>query len=176
MNVFGFDVADIGQTISVTRNAGGLLKETLGSLQKASDMLRGPKELGAKDGVQIAFIDALNKLIQFQTAHSEILDRLQRTEADLKAAQARHDESRRYQLTQLPMGGFVLALKPEEANGEPLHYICQTCNEAGKKSILQPRGNSQTIVECPTCDHRIRLRGDDNGDGMITIGEYNPFL
>lgn len=163
MNLFGVDLADIGQTVSVARNAGGLIQEALGGVQKITKLVSGSKEPGADTGLQLAFVDLLTKLIEVQTAHADLLDRLQRTEAALKAAQARHDESLRYQLTELSMGGFVLALKETEAKGEPFHYLCQSCSEDGKKRVLQPFGHSRTTLECPDCKQMFRTADEGSG-------------
>lgn len=171
MNLFGVDIADIGQTVSVARNTGGLLQEALGGVQKLTKLVSGSKEPGTDPGLQVAFLDLLTKMIEVQTANSDVLDRLQRTEAALKTAQARHDERLRYELAKLPMGGFVLALKETKANGEPFHYLCQSCGDDGKKHVLQPFGRSESTLECPGCKQLFRLTADDRSDIRFTRRE-----
>jgi hypothetical protein len=75
-------------------------------------------------------------------------------------------EKKRYQLEQLPPGVFVYALKPDMAAGEPLHQICQTCYQRGKKSILHSseRASGLHNLECHECGTRL------------TVGAYRRFL
>jgi hypothetical protein len=49
-------------------------------------------------------------------------------------------QKKRYQLRGFGGGTFAYELKPSEANGEPIHGICPTCFENGKKHILQACG------------------------------------
>jgi hypothetical protein len=62
-------------------------------------------------------------------------------------------QQERYQLEKLPPGVFVYTLKPDKADGEPPHQICQTCYQRSKKSILhahEASGGTQNL-ECHEC-------------------------
>lgn len=63
------------------------------------------------------------------------------------------EERKRYQLTSPSSGLVVYALKEAEANGEPPHYLCATCYQNAKKSILQGARGAQAFTSwyCPVC-------------------------
>jgi len=63
---------------------------------------------------------------------------------------------KRYQLKDFGGGTFAYELKESEANGEPIHRLCPTCFQDGKKHILQPRGGNaykQDMFHCDGCGH-----------------------
>jgi hypothetical protein len=68
-------------------------------------------------------------------------------------------EKLRYRMVQLPPSVFVQELIPEKANGEPLHYICQTCFQRGKKSILHgdQQYNGIHHLECHECGTKYKV-------------------
>ncbi|MES2667907.1 MAG: hypothetical protein V4712_17620 [Pseudomonadota bacterium] len=176
MDVFGIGVEDINGVINTAKNGGGLIKDAFGLAKTIRDAVRSPTE--PVDRLQItALVGELSqKLADAQIAQLELVNLLMETEAALKAAKQKQDEAGRYELTPLPMGGFVLALKQGDPKGEPFHYLCQPCADEGKKRILQPMGRSTYALECPTCKQVVRLRDSGGGRREMT-GSYgfDPF-
>ena len=48
-----------------------------------------------------------------------------------------------YQLEQIDRDTFAYVAKPGMENGEPRHWLCATCYQDAKPSILQPAGTEQ---------------------------------
>jgi hypothetical protein len=99
------------------------------------------------------------QILAAQEAQSKLVEHLRALEkevADLKTWEA---EKQRYQLQQLPPSVFVLTLKPEIAAGEPIHSICQTCYQRGKKSILHGDEHRNGIhhLTCHECGTRLQV-------------------
>jgi hypothetical protein len=72
-----------------------------------------------------------------------------------QAAQAELIDEKRYQLKDFGGGTYAYELKPSEANGEPIHRVCPTCFESGKRHILQARGTDafeREMFGCYECD------------------------
>ncbi len=159
MQIFGMDLATVVTAITAGREAGGFLKDGLSVAQKVREKLGGMADAGLKAEVFDLLITLSEKLAQVQTANFELVDALHQAETALRTAHAKYDEAQRYELTPLPMGGFVLALKANDPKGEPPHYLCQPCHDDGKKRILQPFGRSTEILECPTCKQMTRVMG-----------------
>src|SRR5215204_1331481 len=71
--------------------------------------------------------------------------------AQLEAWEA---EKKQYKLTDYGGGTFAYELKPEAAEGEPLHLIYAACFQKGQKSILQfdfRTASGQEKYQCPAC-------------------------
>lgn len=65
-------------------------------------------------------------------------------------------EASRYRLTELAPGIAVYALQPDQANGEPIHYICPNCFQNRKKSILHRPAVDRTNYVCDACEFDAR--------------------
>lgn len=91
-----------------------------------------------------------------EAACVEEIIRLKRRVAELEVWEA---DKQRYELAQLPPGVFVYALRREAALGEPMHHICQTCYQRGKKSILHADepGNGIHHLSCYECGVKLQV-------------------
>ena len=169
MNILGVDLDAISEAVGAIREAGSTLKDGISIAKKVRDQLRGAPDAAKQEEILGHLGSLSEKLADVQLAHLELVDRLHQAETALRATQANYDEAQRYQLTSLAMGGFVLALKKDDAKGEPFHYLCQPCYDDGKKRILQPFGRSESLLECPGCKQTFRLR-DTGSDVRISRG------
>lgn len=109
--------------------------------------------------LQRAIIDAQQSVFAANQERSTLVERvgeLERLVAEMKAWEA---EKQRYILQKLPPGVFVYALKLDMANGEPPHYLCQTCYQRGKKSILQSKGDHWGVepLMCNECGAEVKV-------------------
>lgn len=112
-------------------------------LKTASDLAKGMMELRdlAKFGevvvkLQDQILAAQRGAMAGQSREHELLDQLRDLKSKLAEVEGWEAEKKRYALEELPPGVFVLALRPDAANGEPPHKICPTCYQRGKKSLL----------------------------------------
>ncbi len=110
-------------------------------------------------------LELQQKLIDAQQAQSALLNDLLDLKSEMMQMDRRLELETRYQLHETPAGAQVLVLRPERHDGEPLHYICPTCADAAKKSILQPQGTGK---RCPACDTFFPFEPDGGGSGYST--------
>lgn len=109
---------------------------------------------GVAFDLQNAALDLQQKLIASSEAESTAKRECAELRDQIAKMQRQAAERDRYQLECYSGGTFVLALKAGHENGEPLHYLCQPCmDNAGKKSILQPRGELGNLA-CPECGQK----------------------
>jgi hypothetical protein len=87
--------------------------------------------------------------------------------ASLKAWDA---EKQRYHLEQVSPGAMAYVLKNEAQGTEPIHWLCASCYNNGKKSILQlgqkkmDPGGRLPGWDCPSCKATIFVRYDISPD------------
>ncbi|HYL33043.1 MAG TPA: hypothetical protein VEU53_07855 [Stellaceae bacterium] len=123
---------------------------------------------------QSAIIDAQNSAIAANEERAALIEKVGTLEAQVAKLEAWETEKKRYQLESLPPGVFVLTLRPEMANGEPPHHICQTCYQRGKKSILHSDepGNGIYHLACKECGATLTV-GHFRAP-RIDYGRYGP--
>jgi Zn finger protein HypA/HybF involved in hydrogenase expression len=151
-------IAEISSALGALQSAANIVTTLMG-IRRAGDDSSKLIELNGK------IIAAQSSIIQANAAQSAPVDRireLERTIADLETWDA---EKTRYELKSLAPGSFAYGLKANENGSEPIHYICQSCYENRKKSILQRKppnpiaaqefGEKATYV-CPRCHSEIQ--------------------
>jgi hypothetical protein len=75
--------------------------------------------------------------------------------AELEAWEA---EKQRYKLDHAGTGVFAYRLQGTMAGSEPIHCICATCYQHGKKSILQRHDRGMNhYLHCPECNADIKI-------------------
>jgi hypothetical protein len=119
----------------------------------------------------MAIIGLQQQILSAQAEESALLERVRALENENVELKKWDAEKRRYQLEMLPPGVYVYGLRPENAAGEPLHSICQTCYQRGKKSVLHASEPSNGIyhLQCHECGTRLRggaFSGDGFGQGL----------
>lgn len=131
--------------------------KTVLDLAKAAHELSNHNELlSAVYEVQTKLIDATTAVIASQDKQSALNDRVEELKKQLREIENWEREIKRYKLYEFPSTKtLVYALKEGMENGEPLHYLCATCLNQDKKTILQPRGY---LLFCPTCKMSIAAR------------------
>lgn len=63
-------------------------------------------------------------------------------------------DKKRYEMQRVDSGVILYALRPECAEGEPLHQLCAHCYDRGEKSKLQPTPKLERrfkVHHCPLC-------------------------
>src|SRR6516162_64256 len=135
------DMLAIAQGFNAVKALTDIAKTMMG-LRDSAKLLEANVEFNQQLlAIQKALLDAHTEqttLIQTVRQHEEEIARLEAWEA----------EKQRYELERLPPGIFIYSLKPVMASGEPMHSICQTCYQRGKKRILsldEPFGGVQKI-------------------------------
>ena len=103
--------------------------------------------------LQAQILAAHQGALAAQARESEMVVEIRELKEDVAEMKAWKAQKERYRLEQLPPGVFVYALKPEMADGEPPHHVCQTCYQRGKKSILHADEPSNGVhrLTCHEC-------------------------
>ncbi|MBS1257056.1 MAG: hypothetical protein MAG551_00091 [Candidatus Scalindua arabica] len=78
-------------------------------------------------------------------------------EKKLQAVEDWSAQTNLYELHEVAAGVYVYALKNTADNSEPAHYLCATCFNNKKKSILQRKGKGMggTYYICNECKAEI---------------------
>ena len=90
-----------------------------------------------------------------------LLDTVRELEEKIASMEAWDTEKQRYQLAPPWTGAVIYALKKSAGDTEPAHWICTTCYQQGKKSILNdvhktpPKGPHELGLGCPVCNTYI---------------------
>jgi hypothetical protein len=139
------------------------------SLQAATEISKAM--IGLRDGAMIqskvielqgVILAAQSSALAAQSDQFTVLERVRELEKEMANLEAWNREKERYELTTVGSGALAYKLKPEAQGAEPEHYLCATCYQAHRKSILQPETLSHGRVEmlvCHTCGAEIILHG-----------------
>lgn len=94
-----------------------------------------------------------------QADQSAMLEHVRTLEKEVARLQAWESEKQRYKLKPFGPGSFAYALKESAQGDEPAHWICASCYEHGKKSILQATSRLEArrrIYRCFECNAEIQ--------------------
>jgi hypothetical protein len=100
------------------------------------DMAKALKDISDTTIRNAAVVELQEQILGAQVAQAALMERVSFLEKEVTRFETWEAEKQRYKLERLPPGVFVYSLKQDMAAGEPLHYICQTCCQRGKKSVL----------------------------------------
>ena len=145
--------------------------KALGELVKAAHSLANYNEfVTAVYEVNAKLMEATAVALASQEKQSSLTNRIAELEHELRELKNLESESQRYQLTKLAFGGYAYSMKPGMENAEPPHYLCATCMNQRKKSVLQPSG--EAFLRCSLCHEEIQIT---NISATHVDSDYNPF-
>lgn len=161
------DMTALGAALAAFNNAKNIAQTMIG-LRDAAAFQQKMIEF------QNAILEAQDRAFAANDERAALIDKVGKLEAQVAKLEAWETEKKRYQLESMPPGVFVLTLKPEMANGEPPHHICQTCYQRGKKSILHSDepGNGIYHLSCNECGSKLQV-GNYRAP-KIDYGDHNP--
>lgn len=96
--------------------------------------------------LQQQIADAYLAAISAHESQMTLQQRNQELETEMVKLKDWEAQKQRYELKTIPPGVFVRTLKPEKANGEPLHNICECCYQKGIHSTLQSGAPSNGVM------------------------------
>ena len=95
-------------------------------------------------------------LFSLQTQNQELLQAKHNLENQLVEISNWNKQASRYELHELCPGVFVYALKENENDSEPAHYICPNCYQENRRSILQSKqkhwSGTKHVCSNPSCN------------------------
>ena len=137
-----------------------VLASTMSSLKSAYDLSKAL--IGVRDAavinervieLQRIILSAQSDAMTAQSDQFTLLERVRDLEKQIAEMKAWEAEKQRYELKRICSSAFAYMLKPDAGGTEPQHWLCTTCYEDGKKSILNGIGQHgrDKIWNCPRC-------------------------
>ena len=130
------------------------------------DMAKGLKDINDSAIRNAAVIELQEKILAAREAQSALLDQVSELEKEVARLKAWEAEKERYELKALRDGDeppIAYALKEAMAGTEYPHWICATCYQQNKKSLLQPESRDPgrcLVYVCHECGTDLYVQGD----------------
>lgn len=160
------------------------ISAALGSLKATSDIIKGlnasfteAKLNEVKLELQRALIDATQALASAQANEATAAARIRDLEQEIVNLKDWSAEKQRYQLHDVGRGAFAYVPKLGMEDGEPAHWLCTSCFNHGRKSLMQFKGNGvgnrnaadrgmDQTYGCDICkaDFKVSFRTDPERD------------
>lgn len=150
------------------------------SVRAAVEITKAMKDIHDSNILQTKTFELTREIMAAQSyameaaaAQSELLGRVRQLEEEKAKLEAWNTEKERYELKELKPGVLIYSIKDSMRGAEPEHYLCPTCYNRGKKSILQKEmrdvGRAVLLVchECGTelYEHGMRLESSAGRGG-----------
>lgn len=142
--------------------------KALRELVKAATSLANNNELiAAVSDVNSKLMDATAVALESQVAQSHQLARVRELEDELAKAAGWEAQAARYALQEMSIGKFAYALRPQSANGDPLHFLCANCFVKHQKSLLQLNVHNELgqWYDCHNCKTTLHTVQSVRQDG-----------
>jgi hypothetical protein len=118
----------------------------------------------AISGIQDSLLEVQAKLLAAQAEYQTLTE----VKHDLERKLVEHEkwdaEKARYRLQEVAGGTFVYVLKPENADGEPIHWLCPNCFQRREKSILTKPTVDNLNYKCHRCSFDVQPKSSFSGD------------
>jgi hypothetical protein len=142
-----------------------LIQGTITGLKTASDIAKGFLELKSITDVQGKVIELQSAILSAQSSalaansdQAAMVEQIRTLKEEIASVKAWETQKQRYKLANPWNGAVVYSLKESMANSEPAHWICTSCYETGRKSILNPikSKDGDFLLVCPVCKSQIQ--------------------
>jgi hypothetical protein len=134
--------------------------KTAADVTKAMVGLRDEAKLQSKIiELQGIILSAQAAALSTQSSQLTLLQRISQLEKEMADMEAWDAEKKKYELKEISDGTFAYVLKEDAGTSEPAHWLCATCYQHGKKSLLQclSRDDSETIFKCQQCRSYVNV-------------------
>lgn len=142
-----------------------LIQGTITGLKVAGDIAKSMLELKSLSDVQGKVIELQGTILAAQSSalsanadQAAMADEIRTLKKEIARVKAWEAQKQRYKLHSPWEGSVVYALKQSMSDSEPPHWICTSCYENGRKSILnQIQGKEGWyLVTCPVCKSQVQ--------------------
>jgi hypothetical protein len=146
------------------------LPDAMHALKAASDITK--LIISSHDGrivrekaieLQGQIFTAQQNALTAQASQFSLLERIRELEKQIADLEAWETEKQRYELKIVSRGATAYVMKSDAERAEPPHWLCATCYQNGKKSILQAGKSARdgpdfrnTVWICAVCRSEIR--------------------
>jgi hypothetical protein len=132
----------------------------LGHVTNIAKTLLDARDQAERDALRIelggAILETQSKMHEVQALYGKQLELNESLKKQLIAYDHGEQKSARYSLQELAPGIVAYTIKPDAAPGEPKHWLCPTCYDERKTSILHLDSPGSDVWECPRgCPHII---------------------
>jgi hypothetical protein len=137
--------------ISGLKLAGDIAKSFL-ELKSISDVQGKVIEL------QSAILSAQSSALSANADQMAMVEEIRTLKEEIARIRAWEAEKQRYKLDSPWDGAVAYALKKSMGNSEPPHWICTSCYENGRKSILNQIRDKDSwyTITCPVCKSQFQ--------------------
>ncbi|MCD9146633.1 hypothetical protein [Pseudophaeobacter flagellatus] len=157
--VLEFDFDSFGQIVRLTGEAGQATGKIATGLDKVKSLFKS-SETGADSEVKLALGELSEQVANAKVTNAELKLLVLALQAELAQLQSFRSDLDSYELWETPTGALVYRLCQNAEGKEPLHFLCPTCVEGKRKSILQGHSGFR---ECPVCKSGFRFEQDEFG-------------
>ena len=98
------------------------------------------------------------QLLAAQQQAIELTERCQKLQDELNRMNEWLAQKARYSLRKVGEKQYVYGLKPDRQEDEPEHWLCTSCFQAQRISILQGLTGSGKFLTCVRCEYALDLR------------------
>lgn len=155
------------------------IANTAKALKGLLDTVQDVKTREKIRGIQDDLIDLQTQFLAVHAQYQDLAEAKRKVEQKLVAYENWDAEAARYQLQEVAGGIFVYVLKPENAGGEPIHWLCPNCFQRREKSILTKPTVDHLNYKCHRCSFDVGTKsayppdrpGDDFSFGMGDLGQ-----
>ena len=142
------------------------------SLRAAGQIAKGLIDLKSTTEVQAKAIelnglilDAQGELLAANAAQAALVEEVRELKSEIARMKDLETQKQRYKLAAPFPGCMVYALQKSMSGGETPHYVCASCYQKGKPSILQGKehgaafaGIANATYYCPICTAEAATR------------------
>jgi hypothetical protein len=142
-----------------------LIQGTISGLKVAGDLAKGLLDLKSLADVQGRVIDLQSAILAAQSSalsanadQAAMAEEIRGLKEDLARAKDWEREKQRYKLISPWEGAVLYALREDQADSEPPHWICTSCYGEGRKSILNSKQKhpNNGVAVCPVCKSEVQ--------------------
>ena len=167
-----WELVAIGQGFNALKSATEAVKSLMG--------MRGDARV-LEEAIKLnkEILAAQAALTQAQTEQTVLTDAIRNLEKENAGLKEWDSDKKRYDLTRFDPGVFTYALRPDAANGQPIHELCPRCYDNGEKSILQATTEvrmRRRVRFCPTCKNEYAYGPEaPREEPRQALMDYDPF-
>jgi hypothetical protein len=123
------------------------------SLKAAFDLSKAIIDVGGAVKVQGKVFELQREILAAQSsamgaqaAQTDLLSEIESLKREINGLKDWSKDAERYELKAIDSGAFAYMLRAGEERGEPPHWLCTTCFGNRQKSILQTKGQVNTVA------------------------------
>ena len=128
------------------------------AVKTASATVKTVEDVKVKEAIadiQNTLIDLQTKLFAVQSQYEALAEVKRQLEQKIMQYEKWDAEAARYELKEIAGGIVVYVLKPDDASGEPSHWLCPNCFQNREKSILSKPIVDNRNYKCQRCQLQI---------------------